>query len=108
MAIYKNSRYANTPTYYPFGDGKKVFDIRLRPPTNKRDVVYHTWTDADTLDFLAYQKYGTSELWWVIMDANPQYQCEMDIKAGDIIIIPSANEAIKQAQIERRDISYGR
>ena len=51
MAIYKGSRYTSTPTYYPDGSDKKIFDIRQRFQFNTTGATYHTWTSGDTLDF---------------------------------------------------------
>ena len=44
------------------------------------------------MDNLAVKYYGNPELYWVILDANPQYRCELDIKKGDRLIIPSYEE----------------
>lgn len=96
MAIYKGSRYTSTPTYYPDGSDKKIFDIRQRFQFNTTGATYHTWTSGDTLDFLAYKIYNNSELWWAILDANPQYQSELDIKVGDIVTIPTFKEVVSK------------
>lgn len=93
--IAKCSRYTNVPTYRP-RDGKgRLFVIRDRVQYDKSSVKYHTWTQSDTLDFLAYKLYGNSHLWWVLLDANPQYQSELDIKVGDMLVIPPYTQAVK-------------
>ena len=43
MAIYKGSRYTSTPTYYPDGSDKKIFDIRQRFQFNTTGATYHTF-----------------------------------------------------------------
>ena len=94
MSVYKGSRYTNTETYNPVGGKGKLFAIRERPNISIKNAKYHTWTQSDTLDFLAYTVYGNSELWWAILDANPQYQSELDIQIGDLLTIPSFNEVV--------------
>lgn len=95
MSIYTGSRYTSTPTYYPRGSDKQVFDIRERKKLDLTDnIKFHTWTSTDRLDYLAYTLYGDSKYWWALLDANPQYQSEFDIKVGDLLAIPTYEEVI--------------
>lgn len=93
--IKKGSRYTNVPTYYPEGGKGRLFGIRERVQYDTSEAKYHTWVQSDTLDYLAFTLYGNSHLWWVILDANPQYQTELDIKVGDLLIIPPYKQAVK-------------
>lgn len=95
MAIYKCSRYTKVRTYYPHSGNRKIFDIRERTKYTLRNARYHTWKKLDTLDFISWTNYGNSEFWWAILDANPQYQTELDIKIGDVIAIPTFSEVVK-------------
>ena len=95
MSIHTGSRYTHTETYYPKGSGRKVFNIRERANVSLKDAKYHTWVSSDTLDYIAYKEYGDSKFWWIILDANPQYQHELDIKVGDLVAIPPFNEVVK-------------
>lgn len=93
--IKKGSRYTNIPTYYPKNGKGRLFIIRERVKYDTTEAKYHTWTQSDTLDFLAYKLYGDSQLWWVLLDANPQYQSELDIKVGDLLLVPPYKQAVK-------------
>lgn len=96
MAVYKGSRYIKTPMYQR-GDSL-VFGIRSRNHFNLSKATYYTVVQRDTIDGIAYKHYGNTQLWWAIMDANPQYQSEIEIKAGDILCIPPFEEVVKVSE----------
>lgn len=91
MSIYKHSRYTETPLYYS-GGTVPTFALRKRLDFSNAKGIYYTWKEKDTTDRLAYKYYGTHALWWIILDANPQYQTELDIQVGDDIFIPDRTE----------------
>ena len=91
MSIYRHSRYAETSLYLR-GGTVPTFSTRKRLDFSKAKGVFYTWGDKDTMDNLAYKHFGASALWWVILDANPQYQTELDIQVGDVIFIPNRTE----------------
>ena len=83
MALFKGTRYTHTPAY--IRDGQTlVLDIR-EPAT----------FEADTIDGIAYEEYGNAALWWAIMDANPQFEHEIQIRPGDLLVIPPIEEVLK-------------
>lgn len=90
MAIYKNSRYTNVPVYNR--DGLTVFKNRVREEFTYEESFMHIFIEGDTLDGLALMYYGDSQLWWVILDANPRYRTPLDIPYGEDLIIPSYEE----------------
>ena len=90
MAIYMNSRYTRTPVYNR--EGALVFKIRNRPVFTFKDSFMHTVIEGDSLDGLAYRYYGDSHLWWVILEANEQYNSPYDICNGDDLLLPSYEE----------------
>ena len=96
MAVYKGSRYIKTPMYQR-GDSL-VFGIRSRNHFNLSKATYYTVVQGDTIDGIAYKHYGNTQLWWAIMDANPQYQSEIEIKAGDILCIPPFEEVVRVSE----------
>lgn len=89
--IFTNSRYTKTPVYEY--EGNLVF--RKRKRFNFTKFTYHRFIQGDRLDSLAHKYYGDSQLWWVFLDANPQYRAEIDIKYGDIIKVPTYEEVMK-------------
>ncbi len=90
MSIFKHSRYAETPLY--MREGSATFDIRKKQDFSNAKGTFYTWGETDTTDNLAYKYYGSSSLWWVIMDANPKYQTELEIEVGNTIFIPDRTE----------------
>ena len=93
MSVFQGSRYTETSVYVK-GD-TAILEIRQRIRFNLERATYYTVIQGDTLDGIAYKKYGNAQLYWSILDANPVYQSEMDVKAGDIILIPPLEEVMK-------------
>ena len=63
---------------------------RVFPGTVKIKYVEYTWTDGDTLDYLAAAYLGNSKLWWQILDINPSITNPLSIAPGTVIRIPKA------------------
>ena len=97
MAVYQGSRYAKTPLYIIKGE-TPVIGIRTRYKFNLKEATYYTVIQGDTIDGIAFKHYSNAQLWWAIMDANPQYQSELEIKAGDVLCIPPFSEVVKVSE----------
>lgn len=97
MAVYKGSRYVKTSAYVRRGE-TLILKIRDKARFNSSSCKYYTVVVGDTLDGIAYKHYENARLGWAIMDANPVYQSEMDIKAGDVIKIPPFEEVVKLSE----------
>ena len=52
----------------------------------------YTTVQGDMWDSIAYKCYGDETLWWRIMESNPKYKTPLDIKPGDLLLIPLRNE----------------
>ena len=94
MAVYQGSRYIKTSIYNK-RNGAIVFSLRKRAKFNLTNATYYTFVQGDTLDGIAYKVYGNAQLWWSILDCNPKYQSEIEIKPGDLLIIPPFVEVVK-------------
>ena len=94
MAIYENSRYLHTRQSTRLGWNSPTLSIRERFNFNQENCITHEWCEGDTLDGVAYKYYGISALRWAILDANPKYRTEFDIKSGDVILIPDYEEVV--------------
>ena len=92
MAVYDNSRSINTNLEER--DGVSKLGFYTRNSFNMENATAYTWKEGDTLDGVAYNNYGISEFRWAILDANPQYRTEFDIKVGDVLLIPSFEEVV--------------
>ena len=92
MAVFQDSRYVKTSAY--MRDSTLILGIRSRNHFDSSKASYYTVVQRDTIDGIAYNQYGNAQLWWAIMDANPKYQSEIEIKPGDVIMIPSYDEVV--------------
>jgi hypothetical protein len=90
--IYSDSRYAT-------GYISKTRDARTATfglgvtrqfPTSISEFYYYTWTERDRIDLVAYNTLGSVDLWWRIMDYNPEILNAADIPLGTLLRIPSA------------------
>jgi nucleoid-associated protein YgaU len=89
--IYADSRYAD-------GYLQKSLDARtgtytvgvLRSfPTESSSFYYYVWTSRDRLDKVALERLGNPNLWWRIMDYNPEVTNPFEIQPGATLRIPS-------------------
>lgn len=94
MAVFRDSRYTNTSAYVRRGS-TLILGIRKRNYFNIEKSTFYTVVQGDTIDGIAYKQYGNAQLWWAIMDANPKYQSEIEIKPGDVLTIPSYDEVVR-------------
>lgn len=94
MAVFRDSRYTKTSAYLRQG-GNLILSVRERNHFNLDRATFYTVVQGDTIDGIAYTQYGNAQLWWAIMDANPVYQSEVEVKPGDILVIPSFDEVVK-------------
>jgi nucleoid-associated protein YgaU len=95
MPLQLNSRYSTLPAFEAEdaeGVVRPTIAIRLvgaapRDPTAFRHLV----VAGETMEFLAWRYYNSSESWWRIADANPR-AFPFYLEPGSFIIIPSAGE----------------
>ena len=78
MAVYENSRYLHTQLMTRLGWDSRTFQMRERFSFNQDNC----------------QLYDNTALRWAILDANPKYRTEFDIKNGDVILIPDYDEVV--------------
>lgn len=90
-----------------------IFNLRRRPTFSEERLTFYEWEAGDTLDGVAYEHLGDPRLKWAIIDANPQYRSEFDIKVGDSIRIPDYDEVIDyvdvddvDSDVEEEDVDY--
>lgn len=94
MAVYENSRYLHTQLMTRLGWDSRTFQMRERFSFNQDNCQLYEWCDGDTLDGVSYMFYDNTALRWAILDANPKYRTEFDIKNGDVILIPDYDEVV--------------
>ena len=92
MGIFQGSRYeysvvdfvsvdtdadANAVVFYNFED------------LGVLSYVEHTYVQGERLDVIANRYYRRPDLWWIILDANPQIKDPLVIKPGTTLRIPN-------------------
>ena len=89
--IFTDSRYAT-------GRLAKTIDARSglpnatvfrQFPTATSTFFYYTWTQRDRIDVVAHNLLGDPNLWWLIMDYNPEVINPFDIPIGAVLRIPN-------------------
>lgn len=88
--IYLGSRYEDADITYVL-DGRigSTRATAFRAPVQaETEVRYWYWRQEDRIDILATQYYGEPDLWWRIMDANPEILDPLSIPIGTKIRIP--------------------
>ena len=94
--MFDTSRYLKTTLFKRPITNTYVLRLRERHTFNMQRCQVHEWTRGDTLDGISYKYYGNSAFRWAILDANPNYRTEFDIKCGDLISIPSYDEVLQK------------
>lgn len=97
MSVHIGSRYIKSPIFARNGQ-TFIFNIREKHKFNSDLATYYTYLEGDTLDGIAFKYYGNANLYWAILDANPQYLSEMDIKVGDVLMIPDFTEVARLSE----------
>lgn len=97
MAVFQGSRYVKTSAYVRRGE-TLILNMREKAHFNESLCSFYTVVQGDTIDGIAHKQYGNAQLWWAIMDANPVYQSEIEIKAGDVIKIPPYEEVVRLSE----------
>jgi nucleoid-associated protein YgaU len=86
--IGSGSRYEGSVLYVD--GGEEFIGARSRIETAPEpDDVFHTVTEGDRIDLIAYRYLGSAELWWIICDYN-DISFPLEIRVGVVLRIPSA------------------
>lgn len=89
--IFSDSRYVDgslAKIYRAFSNTYEQTVYREWPSYNV-DFFYYTYTEIDRIDELAATYLGSPDLWWRIMDINPNLLNPFEIPAGTQVRIPS-------------------
>ena len=98
MAVFEGSRYL-TAKLKMFGRGVPMIGIRLPVRFDPDSARPYTVQPGDRVDGIAYREYGRADLYWAILDANPQYFSEVDVKVGDVLLLPPLREIARVAGV---------
>lgn len=89
--IFLDSRYSDGGLYkaYDSRTGKYQLSVSRRWPDYLSSFFWHYWVETDRLDNLALRYLGKANLWWQIMDINPEIVDPFSIEPGTPIRIPN-------------------
>lgn len=97
MPVKPSSRFADLPVLRvvaPDGGVRQVVGLRFERPAASSTVARYTVRHGEELDLLARRFYGSEQLWWRILDANPVVY-PLDIEPGDVLDVPDAASATR-------------
>lgn len=89
--IYADSRYADGYLQKSLDarNGTYTVGVLRHFPEESSHFYYYVWTERDRLDKLALERLGNVDLWWRILDYNPEIGNGLDIRVGTTLRIPS-------------------
>ena len=92
MTLFLDSRYADGTIFKAWDARKNQYQITVfrQWPTYSTKFFVYEWTATDRLDNLANRYLGSPDVWWKIMDINPEIVNPHDIAVGTLLRIPNA------------------
>lgn len=91
--IYTDSRYVTGTFSKAFSAKRESYYLSvLREfPTDQSNFYYYEWRERDRIEAVAARLMGDSNLWWRIMDYNPELLDPFNIPVASVIRIPSSD-----------------
>lgn len=90
--IFLDSRYADARIFKVYDNRSNNYQLAVRRewPTYVQNYFIYEWVATDRMDNLAIKFLGDPELWWRILDINPEIINPMNITPGTQLRIPNA------------------
>jgi len=88
--IFTDSRYASgilTKSYDARNEAYRITVFR-QFTEDSSSFFYYTWTQKDRIDLVAAELLNDPNLWWLIMDYNPEISNPFAIPLGTVLRIP--------------------
>jgi hypothetical protein len=88
--IFSDSRYADGTLVSAFDSRKNNYSVGVfrQFPSESSSFYYYTWTASDRIELVALKLLGDVDLWWRILDFNPEINDPVHIVAGTVLRIP--------------------
>ena len=91
MSIYQGSRYEYSTIDFVAvtndGDQDPIVFYEF-PEIGTIKYTEYVWKEKDRLDLVAYNFYQRTDIWWYILDNNPEIADPNAIPAGTVLRIP--------------------
>lgn len=92
MAINQGSRYEKSTVDYlskvPYGAAKPIVFYKF-DTLKSISFIYHTYTTGETLYGLSNRYFKRPDLWWAIVEYNPEINDFYNIDPGTVMRIPN-------------------
>jgi hypothetical protein len=88
--IFTDSRYASGILTKSYDARKQSYGITVfrQFTEDSSSFFYYTWTQKDRIDLVAAELLNDPNLWWLIMDYNPEISNPFNIPLGTVLRIP--------------------
>jgi phage tail protein X len=89
--LFTDSRYASGRLTQNFHARTRLWHVSVMRtfPNMQTDYFLYTTVEGDRVDALSYRFFGTSAIWWKIMDFNPEVINPHNIPVGTVLRIPN-------------------
>jgi hypothetical protein len=89
--IFLDSRYVDGKIYKAFDSRSNTYELTVNRefPSYTATFFLYDWVETDRLDNLALRYVGASNLWWKILDINPEILDPFSIAPGTQLRIPN-------------------
>lgn len=93
MPVSLTSRYRNAEVYTPDQGGESLPPtLAMRPGPFEAEASFrHVVVAGETMEYLAWRYFGSSDAWWRIADANPLI-FPLDLPTARAVSIPSETD----------------
>jgi hypothetical protein len=90
--IFLDSRYADAKLFKAWDSRKSQYNLTVFRvwPSYRKEYFLYEWVDSDRLDIIANRFLNNSNLWYKIMDINPEITDPTVIAPGTLVRIPYA------------------
>lgn len=85
-----NNPYS-TGYIFVFPEGDSLLQRDPIPINHSVNDQYYIFIEGDTLESIAFNKYGDSKYWWIIYDVN-DIDFPLQIPIGTVLLIPDINQ----------------
>lgn len=88
--IFADSRYASGTIYRAFSpklDASSLVVTRTFP-NETSTFIYYVWKQGDRIENVAARLLDNANLWWRIMDFNPEIANPFSIAVGTLLRVP--------------------
>lgn len=88
--IFSDSRYASALIYKAYSSKIQANSVVVSRvfPVSSSEFYYFVWKDGDRVENVAANLLGDSNLWWKILDYNPEIANPLSIAVGTTLRIP--------------------